>query len=279
MFSCRAILLLIAATLLGLPTNATAATWFRSFSEPGDYLGAEENLYHDPSNSTFWYGILTDGFGRRSFHLSIDYGPQKYWNIGVTVNSDLPIPGEYPQNNGRTGISVSHNGRGCANYSSMVIKEARYTPAGEIGLLWLTFEYRCFPGAPALRGELRINAGPDMDFFTVTPCRVIDTRESGCGALMPHEIRYFPIASRCGVPVSARAISADITVLAPQASGSLRIYGASQARAGDAVTFGVGRNRSNHGIYPVLGEVGILAIENNSDQPLDFTIDTSGYFH
>jgi len=70
-------------------------------------------------------------------------------------------------------------------------------------------------------------------FFSVTPCRVLDTR----GAVGPHggpamaagESRTFGLAGRCGIPSSARAVAVNLTVTAPTTRGNLRLYPANQA--------------------------------------------------
>lgn len=57
---------------------------------------------------------------------------------------------------------------------------------------------------------------PAATFTALTPCRVIDTRDAtgptGGPALQANGTRVFPIAGSCGVPSSAVAAAANVTV-------------------------------------------------------------------
>ena len=120
-------------------------------------------------------------------------------------------------------------------------------------------------------------------FFTLAPCRVLDTRSAdgplGGPALAAGATREFTIAGRCGVPSGAKAISVNATVTEPTAPGDLRLYPAGtplplvstinyrphQARADNAVTR--------------LNASGSLAV--HCDQPsgtVHFLLDVNGYF-
>jgi hypothetical protein len=69
---------------------------------------------------------------------------------------------------------------------------------------------------------------PPMNFFTLAPCRLIDTRNAmgpyGGPALMAGADRTFTLAGQCGIPVTARAVSVNVAVTAPSAAGNLRLY-------------------------------------------------------
>jgi ELWxxDGT repeat protein len=59
---------------------------------------------------------------------------------------------------------------------------------------------------------------PPTFFHTVAPCRVFDSRDSSAiGA----EARRVEIAGACGIPSTARAVAANVTVVASGASGQL----------------------------------------------------------
>ena len=73
-------------------------------------------------------------------------------------------------------------------------------------------------------------AGPaGSAFYTVTPCRVVDTRNADGPfggpilAASPAE-REFALAYSCGVPADAKVVSTNVTVTGGTAAGSLRIY-------------------------------------------------------
>src|SRR5262249_59392847 len=64
-----------------------------------------------------------------------------------------------------------------------------------------------------------------MSYFTVAPCRIIDTRNLGA-PLVAGSNRDFTITNVCGVPSSAVALKVNVTVTLPTASGSLTISAA-----------------------------------------------------
>jgi len=72
-------------------------------------------------------------------------------------------------------------------------------------------------------------AGGPYQYFAVTPCRVIDTRNAngptGGPALVGQAVgRAFPLAGICGVPTTAKAVSLNATTVATTGSGNLRLY-------------------------------------------------------
>jgi hypothetical protein len=83
-----------------------------------------------------------------------------------------------------------------------------------------------------LAGVLGLSAPAKADgpfqFYTVSPCRVVDTRDpSGPTAGSPladQTVQTFAIQGECGVPVGARAVTINVTAVAPTAQGHLRIF-------------------------------------------------------
>src|SRR5215218_8565722 len=68
-----------------------------------------------------------------------------------------------------------------------------------------------------------IPAAAQMDFYTVTPCRVYDSR--GPGGPLNQGITYTqPIAGLCGVPADARAVAVNVTVVGASGSGNLAVF-------------------------------------------------------
>jgi hypothetical protein len=66
-------------------------------------------------------------------------------------------------------------------------------------------------------------AGP-FQYFAVTPCRVADTRNAtgtnGGPALTANTTRSFKIQGLCGVPVGAKAVTINVTIVSPNLSTS-----------------------------------------------------------
>lgn len=70
-------------------------------------------------------------------------------------------------------------------------------------------------------------AGP-FQFYSVTPCRIVDTRGTvgvtGGPALTSGASRNFPIAGLCGVPSGAKAATLNVTIVSPTQDGFLSIW-------------------------------------------------------
>ncbi len=128
----------------------------------------------------------------------------------------------------------------------------------------------------------RINP-PPASFFTLAPCRAIDTRNAagpfGGPALAAGETRAFTLAGRCTIPASARSVSANVTVTGPTARGDLRFYPSSGSLpASSAINFNAGQTRANNTIL-TLSPAGALSIR--CDMPsggVHLLLDVNGYF-
>jgi hypothetical protein len=121
------------------------------------------------------------------------------------------------------------------------------------------------------------------DFYTLTPCRVIDTRTAngplGGPALAANADRVFTVTGQCGIPSTARAISVNITVTGSTAAGDLRLYTAGGAQpVSNTINYSSGQTRANNMVAPV-GSTGGVAV--HCDQPsgtVQFILDVNGYF-
>ncbi len=85
----------------------------------------------------------------------------------------------------------------------------------------------------ALPGQAAAQGNGPYQFHSLTPCRIVDTRNSGefqgaYGPILQSGVeRKFPIQGNCGVPVGARAVSVNVTVATPTWQGRLTLYPAS----------------------------------------------------
>src|SRR5206468_3279301 len=60
-----------------------------------------------------------------------------------------------------------------------------------------------------------------LDFFTVFPCRAFDTRSGS--PMTSGTVRTFALAGACGIPATARAVAANLTVVQPGSQGHLAV--------------------------------------------------------
>lgn len=71
--------------------------------------------------------------------------------------------------------------------------------------------------------------GP-LQFYSVTPCRIVDTRNpanaqgTGGPAMPGSTYRNFPITGYCGIPSTAKAAVLNVTVVQPTFTGHLTIF-------------------------------------------------------
>jgi hypothetical protein len=122
------------------------------------------------------------------------------------------------------------------------------------------------------------------DFYTVTPCRLVDTRNSagpsGGPALVAGAVRSFPVSGICAIPSTASAVSVNLTVTQPAAQGHLILY------AGDAagpppvsnINFTPGVTRANNAIILLATDGGMINVMNKSTGSVDLVLDVTGYF-
>jgi PKD repeat protein len=121
-------------------------------------------------------------------------------------------------------------------------------------------------------------------FYTVSPCRVIDTRNpsgvTGGPALVGNGARAFPIAGACGIPSNAISVSANITVVSPSAQGQLRVYPGNMAPSvASAISFRASRTRANNGKLALATDgTGTIGVRNDAVGAVDFVLDVNGYF-
>ncbi len=221
------------------------------------------------------------------------------WNIGK--NCDVGSPQmtnggdviEYPQRNLSDG-----NDENCV--AAPVVVEPFLGPLADHGGLVETVSL--LPGSPAIdaawagcasavdaRGAAR-PAGARCDvgafegaetptaFHTVTPCRVLDTRLGAATPVAANGSLSFDAAGTCGVPADARALAVNLTVVAPQAGGVLKLWGAGgPTPLAQVLGFAAGKTRASSTIAPP-GALGRLTVRNDSVQPAHAVLDVSGYF-
>jgi uncharacterized repeat protein (TIGR01451 family) len=120
---------------------------------------------------------------------------------------------------------------------------------------------------------------PVSSFFTVAPCRLLDTRSSGqlgAGATMTVVLA----GGACGIPVLAAAVSVNVAVTGAGTTGYMQLYAANQATPPTStLSFKGGQTRANNAIVGVATDgSGTIKVRNGSTAPLDVVIDVNGFF-
>jgi len=80
----------------------------------------------------------------------------------------------------------------------------------------------------ALGSQALAQAGP-YQYYAVTPCRVLDTRDPNPslnqgGVLNTGGGRNFTVKTRCGVPAGATAATINVTITGPNQAGYLTLW-------------------------------------------------------
>jgi uncharacterized repeat protein (TIGR03803 family) len=124
-----------------------------------------------------------------------------------------------------------------------------------------------------------------LGYFTLTPCRLIDTRPGstapyGGPALAGGSVRSFVTPGFCGVPSGAKAVSANLTAVAPQARGDLRVFPSlNHGSPTSNLNFNLGRTRAGSAIFAI-DAAGSFSIQCDmaAGTSTNVLFDVSGYF-
>jgi hypothetical protein len=117
-----------------------------------------------------------------------------------------------------------------------------------------------------------------LDFYTVPPCRLVDTRTPAPGApVVAGVVRTFAAVGSCQIPASARAISFNVTVTGATQNGNVRLFpGGTEAPTASTVNFAAGVTRANNGIV-ALGTAGDVSVLLAPAGTVHVIIDVNGY--
>jgi hypothetical protein len=136
-------------------------------------------------------------------------------------------------------------------------------------------------GAPLARdlGVGRIRNSGAASYFTVSPCRILDTRGADGPALVAGEQRVFTLAGRCGVPASARSLVLTVTATGATASGHITLFADDTARPGtSAVNYVAGATRAGNAILRLSPWQGATAHNGQASGSVHLILDVAGYF-
>ncbi len=136
---------------------------------------------------------------------------------------------------------------------------------------------------PGLVGDLpagaaAANAQQASGFYTVTPCRVYDSRW-GDGPMVGSFERTVSVGGYCGVPPDATAAAINVTVVSPNAVSTVSAYPANVASTGTTVVaFGVGQTRATNAMIKLDSSGRLkLRLEGPLSYQTHVVVDLSGY--
>ncbi len=235
------------------------------------------------------------GSGQTSFDIVVGKAPTTTAVVSSTNPSDLGQPATFTATvttgtpaggvptgtvtfrDGATSLGTGTlNGAGLADLTTFALA---------VGSHSITAEYagdanRNGSTSPTLTQNV---ISPPLGFFTLAPCRVVDTRGGapvGGPALSGQVVRALAIAGNCGVPATARAVSVNVTVTQPTAAGNVRVYASGMPTpVVSTLNYAIGQTRANNAIVPLSagGAMDALATQT-AGTTVELIVDVNGYF-
>jgi hypothetical protein len=123
-----------------------------------------------------------------------------------------------------------------------------------------------------------------LSFFTLVPCRVVDTRGNGAPiggpVLEGQQTRVFAVADICGIPASAKALSINLTVTQPNAAGNVRLFPAGPTVPNaSSINYVAAQTRANNAVVSLNGNAELAAfVGQPAGTTVHLIIDVNGYF-
>ncbi len=232
-----------------LPSGGTAlAQPAISAPTPGQVVGT--------TNVNFSWGAVAgaDGYGFRIFNAS---------NGQTELTGSTSGSGSTSAAAGLAGGAHTFAVRACAGG----LADANCGPYGTVG-------FSVHVSAPA---------SSQVKFFTLTPCRIADTRNApgpfGGPALAAETGRVFTLAGRCGIPSGTKAVSLNLTIVTPSSDGSLQVNPTgTPPGSATAMSFSAGRVLANNAIVFLGTDGAVVVTDGQITGAAGLVIDTNGYF-
>lgn len=134
-------------------------------------------------------------------------------------------------------------------------------------------------------GVLVLPPASPASFYTLAPCRAVDTRDAagprgGPALAAGPSTRAFALAGVCGVPVDAAAVSLNVAAVNPAAAGDLRLFATgTSAPVATSLAFRAGIVRANNAVASVSRDgTASVTVQNDAAGTTDVILDVNGYF-
>ena len=124
-------------------------------------------------------------------------------------------------------------------------------------------------------GERIARVSGGQQFYTVTPCRVKDTRDPPGTPVDPGAPLVVQVTGVCGIPAGAASVAGNLTAVAPGSVGVMTLSSAEETPATSTLNYNAGATRANNFVLG-LSSAGQLRLSASTS--LHAVIDVSGYF-
>jgi hypothetical protein len=186
---------------------------------------------------------------------------------------------------GSSGFGLSFAGSPADTWITQTYVKGYTSPANTVAIrMLLRVNTFAAGGVSGWFDDITVAPSP-LAYFTLPPCRLVDTRDLGApvgGPVMNgQETRTITASGNCGIPGTARALSLNVAVTQPTSGGNLRLFASDQARPTvSTINYSAGQTRTNNGIVGLAFPGGTLAAFVG--QPVGTTVhlivDVNGYF-
>jgi Domain of unknown function DUF11 len=201
------------------------------------------------------------------------------WTCSATAGSACGSPG----GSGNIATTVDLLASGSATFTAVTTAAA--SAAGDVANTATV----AAPGGttdptPADNSDTDKDARVAGQYYTITPCRVLDTRLAdgpyGGPVLAADTNRTVDVdAGTCGVPLGAAAVFVNVTVVSPTAAGNLRLFPTGTAvPTASALNYSAGQTRGNNGIFKLNGSGQLDVRAAQASGTAHVVIDVAGYF-
>jgi hypothetical protein len=145
------------------------------------------------------------------------------FNMTVVPSGSLGFLTTWPAGTAQPGVSTLNA------LTGVVTSNAAIVPAGLSGAITV-YATSTTDLIIDINGYFALPGTGSLDFYTATPCRILDTRNPtgplGGPIMGAAESRSFPVpSSTCGIPSTAKAYSTNATVVPPGSLSFLTLWG------------------------------------------------------
>jgi hypothetical protein len=219
-------------------------------------------------------GVTTTWFDRSDVRTALHQASPAGWR--VLLRTDSVPPGEHILS-----VMVQVNENGVFH----PLAQRPFTVLAGRNPSWPGYEPPPTAPAPALAGstvKAEVPKVPALDFYTLPPCRLLDTRQGGPALASGTVARYAAHHAACGIPDSARALAVNVTIAQPTGDGHLNFYPEDVTPPlASTINFAAGQTRANNAVLQLsLDGLGRFAVAPfvKGNGTVELIVDVSGYF-
>jgi hypothetical protein len=190
-----------------------------------------------------------------------------FFQYGTNTNAVNGTPSTFLNGTGAQSVSTQINGLTCGTiyyYEAIAFNSNTYQGTSSP---WQTFATNTCSGA-------------GTSFYTLTPCRILDTRPPVNTPISASSGTAIQITGICGVPSTAKAIAINVTAVGATSQGILSVYPIGSVPPNYTVAVGTGQTRAAStviGLSPY-GTVMVAFFTTSGQGQTNFLIDVTGYF-